>query len=78
MEASPAIAAAGSEEPVDVWLSINSVAKRGGITTKTVANYVNTPELGFPQPKIIRHRRFFRLSELKRWERRFPDLQKRA
>jgi predicted DNA-binding transcriptional regulator AlpA len=36
----------------------------------TLWRWLNDPDLKFPRPIVINHRRYFRLSEIETWERR--------
>lgn len=37
--------------------------------SRTVDRWINDPELGFPKPTMINGRRYWRLGELRQWER---------
>jgi hypothetical protein len=40
------------------------VAKRYGVTPRTIINWQNSPELGFPRAIVIRKFNYFRVEEL--------------
>jgi hypothetical protein len=45
------------------------VAAEFHVTRKTIERWVNNPSLGFPHPRIINTRWFFRRDELEEWKR---------
>jgi hypothetical protein len=46
------------------------VAQRYGVSTRTLPRWDADPALGFPRPIWIRDRKYRRVSELVKWERR--------
>lgn len=58
-------------EEEDVYLSLAAVAKRfGDLNPRTVKRWLLDPDLGFPKPLVVGKRRFFKLKELEKWEKK--------
>jgi hypothetical protein len=54
----------------DRRLSAVQVAKRYGVTTRTITRWLDDyPDLGFPKPEVVKHRRYWWLSMLEHWDR---------
>ena len=65
---------AGNEHAdAEEWISIYQLAERLNRTTVTLRNWWLDESTGFPRPTLIRRKRYFRMSEIARWERRFSD-----
>jgi hypothetical protein len=52
------------------WLPARKVWGRYGTTDRTLDRWVADPEMNFPQPMLIKNRRYFNEAELTAWERR--------
>jgi predicted DNA-binding transcriptional regulator AlpA len=39
------------------------------VSSRTIDRWIRDPDLAFPQPTMINRRRFWRLGELRQWER---------
>jgi hypothetical protein len=46
-----------------------AVAQRYGVVVRTLDRWLDDPELNFPEPEVLNHRRYWWLSELREWER---------
>ena len=54
----------------DVFLTAPLIRHRyGGISDMALHRWLNDPKVGFPQPTVIGNRRYWRLSELQKFER---------
>ena len=56
-------------ETRDIRLPAAAVAKRYGVVVRTVDRWLTNPDLGFPKPEVLNHRRYFWLSKLRNWDR---------
>ena len=69
-----------AREPDDKRLTKSEVAKRYGVSPRTIERWAASAELKFPQPTAINNRWFFVLGDLRAWDKkraRMP-LQRRA
>lgn len=54
----------------DVYLTARQVRARfGDLSDMSLWRWINDPEMDFPRPLVVNTRRFWRLSDLVRWER---------
>lgn len=53
---------------IDFHLDMSEVAERYGISIRTLERWLKDPALGFPVPMVINKRRFFKASELHRFD----------
>jgi predicted DNA-binding transcriptional regulator AlpA len=56
-------------QSLDAWLPARKVWERFDVCDMTLWRWLNDPDLDFPRPIVINHRRFFKLSEIETWER---------
>ena len=56
----------------DVWLTATNVCNRLGISKIGLYRWLRDERLNFPQPVIVRKRRYFRMSDLAQWEKHAP------
>jgi hypothetical protein len=61
------------EEPLpsdqDQLLPTPAVAKRYGVSTRSISRWGDDPDLGFPKPEVIKLRKYWRVSILRAWDR---------
>ena len=50
-------------------LPAREVTRRYGVVDRTLGRWLENVDLGFPRPLVINKRRYFRLTDLERWER---------
>ena len=53
----------------DNFLPAKQVERRYSVCGRTLDRWEDNPELGFPKPSWINHRRYWRLADLQAWER---------
>lgn len=53
------------------WWTAAQVARWYGISAMALWRWQHDPQLGFPAPTQIRSRNYWRVSDLRAWERRF-------
>jgi hypothetical protein len=53
-----------------LWKSDQVRAYFGGISHVTLHRWLKNPELGFPKPRVIQRRRFWRPEEIEEFSRR--------
>jgi hypothetical protein len=56
-------------ETIQQKLGTTTVARRYGVSKRTVERWLEDPDLGFPVPMDINGRRYFDLHELEQFER---------
>jgi predicted DNA-binding transcriptional regulator AlpA len=62
-------AGTGYQDQDEVFLTAPQVRRRyGGLSDMALWRWLNNPALGFPQPVDIGGRRYFKLSELQKFE----------
>jgi predicted DNA-binding transcriptional regulator AlpA len=54
----------------ELRLTARQVYERFSVSDMTLWRWLNDPDLDFPRPIVINHRRYFRLNEIEQWERR--------
>lgn len=58
-------------DPSEQYLRSDAVREKfGGISDITLRRWVNDPEIGFPKPKVIGRRWFFKVGDIEAWEER--------
>lgn len=57
-----------SADPDDCYLPASRVWRRYGVSSMSLHRWLKDPRLGFPRPTYIARRRYWRLSQLRRWE----------
>ena len=66
------------EAPADkAFLPAPMVWERYGISFMTLHRWIRDERINFPQPLYIRRLRYFRLTDLEKWERRMTRASKR-
>jgi predicted DNA-binding transcriptional regulator AlpA len=53
----------------ELRLTARQVYERFSVSDMTLWRWLNDPDLDFPRPIVINHRRYFRLPEIEAWER---------
>jgi hypothetical protein len=56
------------EFELDRRLAAVEVAKRYAVRVRTITRWLEQPGMNFPAPEKINHRRYWWLSQLKRWD----------
>jgi hypothetical protein len=56
--------------PESTRLPTGAVAQRYGVSTRSVDRWWKDSQLNFPQPIIVRQRKYWALADLETWERK--------
>ena len=67
-----------SQELTKTYLTGPQTSRRYGVNDRTVSRWEADTTLEFPQPMLVRGRKFFALDELERWERSRASNKKAA
>jgi hypothetical protein len=53
----------------DRQLPAKVVARRYGVVVRTIDRWLADPNLEFPKPEVVNHRRYWWVNKLRRWDR---------